>query len=67
MFKICKKIDTDVLIVGGGIAGLMAAIAAAEQKVDVLVAEKANTRRSGSGARATTISCVSTRTFRRSI
>lgn len=48
--KISKQIDTDVLVVGGGIAGLMAAISAAEQKVDVLVAEKANTRRSGSGA-----------------
>ncbi|MBW2063492.1 MAG: FAD-binding protein [Deltaproteobacteria bacterium] len=45
-----KPIETDVLIVGGGIAGLMAAINAAEQGVSVVVAEKANTKRSGSGA-----------------
>ena len=43
-------LETDVLVVGGGIAGLMAAISAAEQGVEVVVAEKANTRRSGSGA-----------------
>jgi len=42
--------ETDVLIVGGGIAGLMAAINAADQGVSVTVAEKANTKRSGSGA-----------------
>ena len=35
---------------GGGIAGLMAAISAADQGVSVMVAEKANTKRSGSGA-----------------
>ena len=45
-----KPIETDVLIVGGGIAGLMAAINAAGQGISVLVAEKANTKRSGSGA-----------------
>ena len=45
-----KPIETDVLIVGGGIAGLMAAINAAAQGVSVLVAEKANTKRSGCGA-----------------
>jgi len=45
-----KPIETDVLIVGGGIAGLMAAINAADQGVSVLVAEKANTKRSGCGA-----------------
>jgi succinate dehydrogenase/fumarate reductase flavoprotein subunit len=51
MLNIAKKpIETDVLIVGGGIGGLMAAISAAEQGADVLVAEKANTKRSGSGA-----------------
>ena len=43
-------IETDVLVVGGGIAGLMAAIHAGDQGVRVLVAEKANTKRSGSGA-----------------
>lgn len=45
-----EQIETDVLIVGGGIAGLMAAINAADQGVNVTVAEKANTKRSGSGA-----------------
>jgi len=44
-----KVIETDVLIIGGGIAGLQAAIAAAEQGAKVLVAEKADTRRSGCG------------------
>ncbi len=43
-------LETDVLIAGGGIAGLMAAIRAADQGVVVTVAEKANTLRSGSGA-----------------
>lgn len=50
MYAIDQTLETDVLIVGGGIAGLMASICAAEQGVRVLVAEKANTRRSGSGA-----------------
>ena len=45
-----EPIETDVLVVGGGIAGLMAAIRAAQEGVRVLVAEKANTNRSGSGA-----------------
>jgi len=45
-----EPIETDVLIVGGGIAGLMAAINAADRGVSVTVAEKANTERSGSGA-----------------
>lgn len=45
-----KPLETDVLVVGGGIAGLMAAISAADQGVSVMVAEKANTKRSGSGA-----------------
>ena len=43
-------LETDVLICGGGIAGLMAAIRAADAGVKVVVAEKAHTRRSGSGA-----------------
>ena len=43
-------IEVDFLIVGGGIAGLMAAISAASKGIDVLVAEKANVKRSGSGA-----------------
>jgi succinate dehydrogenase/fumarate reductase flavoprotein subunit len=45
-----KPIETDVLIAGGGIGGLMAAISAADQKASVIIAEKANTKRSGSGA-----------------
>ena len=48
MIEIEKNIqDCDVLIVGGGIAGLMAAIAAASQGAKVVIAEKANSRRSG--------------------
>lgn len=50
MLKITQQYETDVLMVGGGIAGLMGGIAAREQGVDVMVAEKADTRRSGSGA-----------------
>lgn len=45
-----EPLKVDVLVAGGGIAGLMAAISAAEQGVSVVVAEKANTRRSGCGA-----------------
>jgi len=44
-----KIIETDVLCVGGGIAGLMAAIRARELGEKVLLVEKANTLRSGSG------------------
>lgn len=40
-------IDTDVLIIGGGLAGCMAAIKAIEYGVDVTIAEKANTLSSG--------------------
>ena len=43
-------LDTDILIVGGGIAGLMAAICGGEQGIATIVAEKAHVRRSGSGA-----------------
>jgi len=45
-----EVIQTDVLVVGGGIAGLMASIAAAQAGASVVLAEKANTRRSGCGA-----------------
>jgi len=45
-----EPIEVDFLVVGGGIAGLMAAINAAQQGADVIVAEKANTKRSGSAA-----------------
>lgn len=42
-------LHTDVLCIGGGIAGLMAAIRAAECGAQVVVAEKANVLSSGSG------------------
>lgn len=45
-----QPVEADVLVAGGGIGGLMAAISAAEKGVRVVVAEKANTMRSGSGA-----------------
>jgi adenylylsulfate reductase subunit A len=41
------NIETDVAIIGGGTAGLNAAMAAAESGLKVLVAEKANIERSG--------------------
>jgi succinate dehydrogenase/fumarate reductase flavoprotein subunit len=40
-------IDTDVLIIGGGLAGCMAAIKASENGVKVTIAEKGNTLSSG--------------------
>lgn len=45
-----KPIECDVLVVGGGIGGLMASISAADQGAKVAIAEKANTKRSGSGS-----------------
>jgi adenylylsulfate reductase, subunit A len=42
-----RKIDTDVLIIGGGVAGLNAAIAAAEKGQSVLVVDKGGIARSG--------------------
>ena len=45
-----KPIKADVLIVGGGVAGMQAAITAREKGADVLVCEKADTRRSGNGS-----------------
>lgn len=44
-----REIETDVLCIGGGIAGLMAAIRASECGSKVLVVEKADTLYSGSG------------------
>jgi len=44
-----EKVETDVLILGGGIAGLTAAIHAAELGAKVVVADKCNTLHSGSG------------------
>lgn len=50
MIALDKPVEADVLVVGGGIGGLMAGISAAEEGARVIIAEKANTRRSGSGA-----------------
>jgi succinate dehydrogenase/fumarate reductase flavoprotein subunit len=43
------EIDTDVLVIGGGIAGCWAAISAARKGVRVTLVEKGDTIRSGSG------------------
>ncbi|MBW1803264.1 MAG: FAD-binding protein, partial [Deltaproteobacteria bacterium] len=43
------KVQTDVLCIGGGIAGLMAAIRACERGAKVVIAEKGATRYSGAG------------------
>jgi len=45
-----KVVETDVLVVGGGIAGCPAAAKAAEHGLNVTLAEKAKTDRSGSAA-----------------
>lgn len=50
MLNVTQRYETDVLVVGGGVGGLMAAIYAAEKGARVLVADKAHTLRSGSGA-----------------
>lgn len=44
-----EVIEADVLCIGGGIAGLMAAISAGERGAKVVVAEKGNTLSSGAG------------------
>lgn len=44
-----QLVECDVLCIGGGIAGLMAAIRAAELGASVVVAEKGNARYSGCG------------------
>ena len=44
-----ERVETDVLCVGGGIAGLMAAIRAKEFGANVIVADKGNTLTSGAG------------------
>lgn len=41
-------IETDVLIIGGGLGGCMSAIKASEHGLNVIIAEKANTTHSGS-------------------
>jgi succinate dehydrogenase/fumarate reductase flavoprotein subunit len=45
-----EPMQADVLVAGGGIAGLMAAIRAAESGASVMIAEKANTKPSACGA-----------------
>lgn len=45
-----KVMECDLLIAGGGAGGMQAAIDAADAGLKVIVAEKANTRRSGNGA-----------------
>lgn len=51
MIKINPEIKTcDVFIVGGGIAGLMAGISASDAGAKVILCDKSNTLRSGSGA-----------------
>ena len=42
-----KELDADVLVIGGGISGSLAAIKAAEEGLNVVVLEKSNTKRSG--------------------
>ena len=49
MIPVTQVIESEFVIVGGGIAGLSAAIAAGEAGVKVTLLEKANTKRSGSG------------------
>ncbi len=44
-----QEIDTDVLVIGGGIAGCWAAISAARQGLRVALVEKGDTVRSGMG------------------
>ncbi len=51
MIPVTKIIDADVAVVGGGLGGPMAAIAAAESGAKrVVLLEKCNVKRSGSGA-----------------
>lgn len=42
-----EKLKTDVLVIGAGAGGMMAAICAADEGVDVTLCEKGNARRSG--------------------
>ena len=51
MIPVKPVIETDLLIVGGGIGGLMAGIAAGKAGCkNVVIMEKCHARRSGSGA-----------------
>jgi len=49
MHKSDAHISTDVLVIGGGLAGCFAAIKAAESGAKVVVFDKANIKRSGNG------------------
>lgn len=49
MIPVTQVMDSDFVIVGGGIAGLSAAISAGQAGVKTTLLEKADTRRSGSG------------------
>lgn len=52
MRSLCVRqevVSADVLVVGGGVGGMQAAISAAEAGAFVVIAEKADTRRSGNG------------------
>ena len=42
-----EKLKTDVLVIGAGAGGMMAAISAADEGVDVTLCEKGNARQSG--------------------
>jgi succinate dehydrogenase/fumarate reductase flavoprotein subunit len=44
-----NEVDTDVLVIGGGVAGMQAAINAAKKGVKVAVVERGHAKRSGSG------------------
>ena len=43
MIPLKEQLDADVAVIGGGIAGLMAAIAAADKGARVVLLDKANT------------------------
>ena len=44
-----NEVDTDVLVIGGGVAGCRAAIAAKKKGVRVAIAERGHAKRSGAG------------------
>ena len=44
-----RVVETDLMIMGGGIAGCYCAVKAAKKGLDVTLVEKAKTDRSGSG------------------